>query len=337
MWDDWRWQLRNAVQGDALSVCGLGVEARAVGRIHKRYPAFLTPYALAQLSRGNPADPLNLQALPSENELVEEPGVGMDPFAEKTRAACCYGLKQRFADRVLVMANDRCAMTCRHCTRKGLLEDAEVIRTSAQLAAAVGWVKAHPAVREVLVSGGDPLLLSDARILAFVRGFAALPQIDAARIGTRVPVTLPMRVTEALAHKLGAFKKVWVNTQFNHVRELTPEAAVACGRLVDAGIPVSNQSVLLRGVNDSTETLYDLCTALQRIRVRPYYVFMCDPVAGIAHFRVPLRRARQIERELAVRVGGLALPRFVADVPGSARKIPIAEVRRALGPDGVWL
>ena len=137
-----------------------------------------------------------------------------------------------------------------------------------------------------------------------------------------------MRITESLARKLGAFKKVWVNTQFNHARELTPDAVAACGRLADAGIPVSNQCVLLRGVNDSADTLFGLCTALQRARVRPYYVFMCDPVAGIAHFRVTLRRARQIERELAVRVGGLALPRFVIDLPGSSRKLPIAEARR---------
>ena len=326
-WDDWRWQLRHAAKGAAPEICGLGVAAATAERVHARYSVCLTPYALSLLSRDNPADPLNRQALPSDEELVSEPGMVADPFAEKTGAACCYGLKRRFPDRVLVMANDRCAMACRHCTRKGLLAGAEVVRTPAQLATAVAWVKAHPEVREALISGGDPLLLSDARLLALVRAFARLPQIDAVRIGTRVPVSLPMRITDKLASRLGSFKKVWVNTQFNHVREVTPEAAAACGRLVDAGIPVSNQCVLLRGVNDSTEALYDLCTALQRVRVRPYYAFMCDHVAGIAHFRVPLRRARQIERELAVRVGGLALPRFVSDRPGSARKIPIAELK----------
>jgi len=324
-WSDWRWQLRHAVRG--TEVCAFGVDAQVAARVHERYPILLTPYALAQLCRETPDDPLNRQALPAADELIAERGMVADPFSEKTGAACCYGLKQRFPDRVLVMANDRCAMACRHCTRKGLLKDAEVVRTPAQLAAAVAWVEAHPAVREVLISGGDPLLLSDARLLAIVRAFARLPQIDAVRIGTRVPVTLPMRVTAALARKLGAFKKVWVNTQFNHEREITPDAAAACGRLVEAGIPVSNQSVLLRGVNDSTDAMFALCTALQRIRVRPYYVFQCDPVAGIAHFRVPLNRARKIERELAARVGGLALPRFVIDRPGSVRKMPISELR----------
>lgn len=323
-WDDWRWQLRHAVTGGAPEICELGVSAATAVRVHARYPVKLTPYALSQLSHGNPSDPLNLQALPAADELVDEPGMTADPFSETTGAARCYGLKQRFPDRVLVMAHDTCAMACRHCTRKGLLSGAEVVRTPAQIDEAVAWVKAHPAVREVLLSGGDPLLLSDAKLQALVRAFASLPQIDAVRIGTRVPVTLPMRVTEALARKLGFFKRVWVNTQFNHARELTPEAIIACSRLVDAGIPVSNQCVLLRGVNDSADALFDLCTALQRVRVRPYYVFMCDPVAGISHFRVPLRRARQLERELAVRVGGLALPRFVIDLPGLARKVPIA-------------
>jgi len=321
--EDWRCQLRRAVTGAAPELERFGVQRADAERVHRKYPVKLTPYTLQHLSRGNPADPLNRQALPSLDELVVEKGMIADPFAEKTRAACCFGLKRRFPDRVLVMAHDQCAMACRHCTRKGLLESAEVIRTPAQLAAAVTWVKAHPEVREVLLSGGDPLLLSDRRILTFVRAFAQLPQIDAVRIGTRVPATLPMRVTPELARKLGAFKKVWVNTQFNHVREITPEAVEACARFVEAGIPVSNQAVLLKGVNDSVEALFDLCTGLQRIRVRPYYVFLCDPVAGIAHFRVPARRARQLERELAVRVGGLALPRFVVDLPGSRRKAPL--------------
>ncbi len=322
-WDDWRWQLRHAVTEPSPELCGYGLSVPAAEQVHRRYPLKLTPYALAQLSRDNPADPLNLLALPSVGELLDEPGMVADPFSEQTRAACCHGLKRRFPDRVLVMAHDQCAMACRHCTRKGLLRGAEVVRTPAQLAAAVAWVEAHPEVREVLLSGGDPLLLADTRILTLVRAFARLPQIDAVRIGTRVPVTLPMRVTAELARRLGASKKVWVNTQFNHAREITPEAAACCGRLVDAGIPVSNQCVLLKGVNDSVAALFDLCTGLQRVRVRPYYVFMCDPVAGIAHFRVPLRQARRLERELAVRVGGLALPRFVMDLPGSSRKTPI--------------
>jgi len=322
-WQDWRWQMRHAVVGPVPELAAYGVDLDMAERVHHRYPIRLTPYALSLLRPGAPADPLALQALPAAAELIDEPGMTADPFHETAQAACCHGLKQRFPDRVLVMAHDQCAMACRHCTRKGLLGTADVVRTPSQVAQAVAWVQAHPQVREVLLSGGDPLLLSDRRLTGLVRAFARLPQIDAVRIGTRVPVTLPMRVTPELARALGVSKKVWVNTQFNHAREITPEAVTACACLVDAGIPVSNQTVLLKGVNDSVEALFALCAGLQRIRVRPYYVFLCDPVAGIAHFRVSLRRARSLERELAERIGGLALPRFVMDVPGALCKRPI--------------
>ena len=288
-------------------------------QVHARYPVKISTYVREQI-RKDPGGPWARQALPAIEELIEEPGMAADPFSEKGEAACCYGVKQRFPSRVLVMTTDHCAMNCRHCTRKGLLQQAEVIKTATQLKEAVAFVKAHPLVREVLLSGGDPLMLSDTKLLAFVKAFAALPQIDAVRIGTRIPAVNPSRVTRALAAKLGAFKKVWVNTQFNHERELTPEAVEACALLVEAGIPVSNQSVLLKGVNDSVEALVALCSALQRARVRPYYIFQCDPVAGIAHFRVPLAKARRLARELPKRLGGLACPRLVRDLPGSPCK-----------------
>lgn len=295
------------------------VKSAAWDQVHARYPVKLCAYVREQI-RKDPNGAWAKQALPALEELIEEPGMVADPFAEKTKAACCYGVKQRFPNRVLVMTADACAVNCRHCTRKGLLHQAEVIRTPKQLAVAVAYVKRHPLVREVLLSGGDPLMLSDAKLMDFVKAFASLSQIDAVRIGTRMPAVNPHRVTAALAKKLGACKKVWVNVQFNHVSELTPEAIIACARLVDGGIPVSNQSVLLKGVNDSVEELVALCSALQRARVRPYYVFQCDPVAGIAHFRVPLAKARRIARELPKHLGGLALPRFVRDIPGSPCK-----------------
>ena len=328
-WHDWRWQMRHAVTGHKADLAAFGVSEDVLEQVHRRYPIRISPYALSLLDPSNPRDPLNLQALPSAQELSDTaPDVADDPFGERSEAACCHGLIRRFPDRVLVMAHDRCAMTCRHCTRKNLLPDADVIRTPDQLAAAADWARAHPEIREVLISGGDPLLLSDQRVRSFVKAFADLPQIDAVRIGTRVPVTLPMRVTPALTAALGKSRKVWINTQFNHAREITPEAATACARLADAGIPLSNQSVLLKGVNDSTEALFELCAGLQRIRVRPYYIFMCDPVKGTSHFRVPLAKARRLERELAERIGGLALPRFVIDLPGSYRKTPIGESLR---------
>ncbi len=291
----------------------------ALDRVCTRYPVKISAYIREQI-RTDPDGAWAKQALPALEELIEEPGMVADPFAEKTNAARSYGVKQRFPNRVLVMTSDQCAVNCRHCTRKGLLHQAEVIRTPKQLAVAVAYVRNHPLVREVLLSGGDPLMLSDTKLMDFVNAFASLPQIDAVRIGTRMPAVNPGRITTALVKNLSIYKKVWVNVQFNHVSELTPEAIIACARLVDAGIPVSNQSVLLKGVNDSVEEMVALCSALQRARVRPYYIFQCDPVAGIAHFRVPLAKARRIARELPKHLGGLALPRFVRDIPGSPCK-----------------
>ena len=267
-------------------------------------------------------EPFRLQLEPDAREFAED-GYPADPFGETDGAAGIYGLKQRFEDRVLVMASDSCFMNCRHCTRKWLLADAEVVRTDEELQSCVGYVKAHPQVRDVLLSGGDPLVLPDDEVMRFVDAFAALGQIEVVRVCTRAPCVNPQRVTDALAKRLRECGKVWVNTQFNCAGEVTAEAACACGRLVDAGIPVSCQTVLLAGVNDSVDAMVALFRALQRARVRPYYVFQCDPVAGVSHFRVPLEKARQIAAECAERIGGLALPRFVADVPGAMRKMPL--------------
>ena len=269
--------------------------------------------------------PFRIQLEPDPREF-EEDGYSPDPFGETGESAGVHGLKQRFPDRVLVMTSDSCFMNCRHCTRKGLLAEAEVVRTDEELQNCVDYVKAHPMVRDVLLSGGDPLVLPDDEVLRFVEAFAALGQIEVVRLCTRAPCVNPSRVTEDLARRLRVCGKVWVNTQFNCAEELTPEAVAACGRLVDAGLPVSCQTVLLAGVNDSTEAMLALFRALQRARVRPYYVFQCDPVAGVSHFRVSLERAKEIAAACAERIGGLALPRFVADLPGTTRKIPIEEL-----------
>lgn len=272
-------------------------------------------------------EPFRLQLEPDEREFVEESDeFSADPFGEKEEATGVHGLKQRFDDRVLVMTSDSCFMNCRHCTRKGLLASADVVRSDEELQDCLDYVKAHPLVRDVLLSGGDPLVLPDDEVLRFVDAFASLGQVDVVRLCTRAPCVNPVRVTDKLAKRLRDCGKVWVNTQFNCAGEVTAEAAAACGRLVDSGVPVSCQTVLLAGVNDSVDAMLDLFRVLQRARVRPYYVFQCDPIVGISHFRVPLERAKWIASECAERIGGLALPRFVADVPGSRRKIPIDEL-----------
>ena len=248
---------------------------------------------------------------------------GVDPFGELAGASKVKGLKQRFPDRVLIMTTERCFVNCRHCTRQGLFGRTKVVESAEDLARCVDYVKAHPKVRDVLLSGGDVLTLGDGRVLEFVDAFAKLGQVDVVRVCTRALCANPARVTAKLAKALGRSKKVWVNTQFNCADEVTEEARASAARLVDAGIPVSCQTVLLRGVNDSAEEMLRLFRALTAARIRPYYVFMCDPIAGIGRFRVPLARARAIERKCAESVGGLAMPRFVMDVPGARRKIPI--------------
>jgi len=194
---------------------------------------------------------------------------------------------------------------------------------SANLNAAIGYIHEHPEVREVLISGGDPLLLETSRLDDLLARIAAIEHVEVIRIGSRVPVVMPMRIDDELVAVLRRYRPLWVNTQFNHPRELTGDAKAACIRLADAGIPVSNQCVLLKGINDDFETMRELCTALQRSLVRPYYVFQCDPVAGIAHFRTEAHIGGELQELLRTSVGGLCLPRFVADIAGAGGKTPL--------------
>lgn len=319
-WLDWRWQMRHGFTLDDLfPPASERRPSAAILASAAKYPVFLTPYwlSLALTSRA-----ALLQSMADSRELtLRLPGDSDDPFSEVS-APKLPGLVQRFPDRVLVVASYACPMRCRHCTRKNLLADHK-LPGEGDWEAIRKYILARPKVREVLISGGDPLMLDDDALVERVEFFASLPQIDAVRIGTRVPCTLPMRVTDGLAEALGRTKKVWVNTQVNHASEITPLVAEACGRLVDAGIPVSCQSVLLAGVNDTVDELVDLFCGLQRIRVRPYYVFNGDPVHGTAHFRVPVAQAAALEEACAARVGGLAMPRFVRDIPKAPRKVPI--------------
>lgn len=284
------------------------------------FPEFACPYSKRLAAK---SARFALQVYDPEKPCGRSGRYGPDPFGELTHASKCYGLKQRFPDRVLIMTSDTCFMNCRHCTRQGLLGQAQVVRTDEELRACVDYVKARPEVRDVLLSGGDILTLDDSKVMWFVKAFAELPQVEIVRVCTRAPCTNPSRITAKLAKALGRTKKVWVNTQFNCADELTPAARKAAARLVEAGVPVSCQTVLLKGVNDSVEEMLALLRALSAARIRPYYVFTCDPIAGIDRFRVSRAKARAIERACAESVGGLSLPRFVSDIPGAKRKVPV--------------
>lgn len=291
--------------------------------VTERYPLCITPYYLALAGDAEAASPVLLQCLPDSREL--EGSYRADPFAEdgSTNVA---GLVQRYPDRVLVMTTSACAVSCRHCTRKNLLGP------DRQVAGSEGWeavcraLRERPAVREVILSGGDPLLLETDELDGMLGDLHEIPHIEVVRIGTRVPAVLPMRIDDALAETLAEHRPLWVNTQFNHPAELTDEAMAACERLISRGIPVSNQAVLLRGVNDDVDTLQELCNTLQRNMIRPYYVFQCDPVQGTEHFHTEVGKGVELSRALCRRLGGLAMPRFVADLPGSAGKTPLEEL-----------
>lgn len=308
LWSDWHWQLAHT----------LGAEALGLDAARFPFPCRITPYYASLANWQNPEDPIRRQCCPDERELLPERNsdLGPDPFGECGPAALAPGIKQRFPDRILAMLSTACSTYCRHCTRRGLLAQARC----ADLPTLLSLLDARPGVREVLLSGGDPLLLEDAALLRWVDALAARTQLDAIRLCTRTPAVLPMRWTEPLVDALARSKRLWVQTQFNHPRELTPEAIAAVDRLVERGIPVSNQSVLLRGINDDPAVMTELCARLQRHRIRPYYLFECDPIAGIDHFRTPPEAAPRLREHLLSHLGGLACPRLVRDIPGARHK-----------------
>nr|WP_281382970.1 KamA family radical SAM protein [Dissulfurirhabdus thermomarina] len=318
-WDDWRWQMAHRLRrpGDLGRLPGVSPAAAAVLRV---YPFAVTPYYLSLADWSDPADPIRRQALPDPREIaVRHPGSNPDPLAEAEHMPV-PGLIHRYPDRVLVLAAATCGVLCRHCNRKRFWRGGGRHLRGARLERMAAYVAAHPEVREVILSGGDPLTLSDARLEAYLSRFRAIRHVEVLRVGTRAPVVLPMRITGALCRLLARHRPLWLNTHFNHPRELTAEAARACDRLSRAGIAVSNQTVLLRGVNDRLEVLRALFHGLQRMMVRPYYLFHCDAAAGTDHFRTSVRQGLAIMEGLWGRSGGLTLPAYVVDLPGGGGK-----------------
>jgi lysine 2,3-aminomutase len=251
----------------------------------------------------------------------------VDPLGEVAHEVAPH-LVQRYPDRVLLLATDRCAVYCRFCTRSRMVGSGDGAVSLEQLAPALAWLRAHPEVRDVIISGGDPLAMATDRIVRVVRAVREVPSVETIRLATRVPVTLPMRITGELLAALRPLHPLWVMTHFNHPRELSPQAIEACNRLADAGFPVMNQTVLLAGINDDAETLEQLFRGLVRQRVRPYYLLQADPVRGTGHLRTPIDRGVQLMKALQGRLTGIALPRLICDTPGGYGKVPV-------GPDYV--
>ncbi|MCG8554305.1 MAG: KamA family radical SAM protein [Proteobacteria bacterium] len=325
-WSDWRWQLRHAVCSveqlesrlDLSQPERLGAQRALAGG----FPLAVTPYYLALCDRTDPGCPIRLQCVPRIDEANAMAGDLEDPLGERAHEVA-PNLIQRYPDRALLLATDRCAVYCRFCTRSRMVGGGGGTRSLAKLAPAFAYLRAHPEIQDVIVSGGDPLVMSSSRLAELLDQLAAIDSVLFVRMATRTPVTLPQRVTPRLCQSLRRHPATWIMTHFNHPRELTAEAREACAMLCDHGLPVMNQTVLLRGVNDDAPTLAALFRGLVRSRVRPYYLLQMDPVRGSGHLRTPLARGIEIMSELQGRLSGIALPKLIVDTPGGRGKVPV--------------
>jgi lysine 2,3-aminomutase len=324
-WNDWKWQFRNRVRSLKQLASWLNQPVASLapcGPVLRTYPVAITPYYLSLLDPADENDPLRRQCFPDPRELNFSLGGVEDPLAEE-RDMPVPGLIHRYPDRCLAIVTGTCAVFCRHCNRKRMWSVDKRGRTRERLQTMVDHIARTPALREVIVSGGDPLLIPERLLDWFLGALRAIPHVEVLRIGSRAPVTLPMRITPELCTMLKRHRPLWFNTQFNHCREITEESTRACEMLLAAGIPVGNQSVLLRGVNDDYESMRDLLYGLERISVRPYYLFQCDPVRGTDHFRAEIWTGIEIMESLWRNISGLCLPRYVLDCSGGRGKIPL--------------
>jgi len=323
-WNDWLWQMKNRIRTMAQLTEWFPVlrERLDLELVAGKYPMAITPYYASLIKTPDPSDPIFRMCVPDLAELNNPPFLRDDPLEEEQDMPV-WGLVHRYPDRALLLVTTGCSLYCRHCTRKRVAGTREVSISPSRLAKAAAYLAAHPEITDVIVSGGDPFTLPTGTIENVLATIRAVPSVQIIRIGTRTPVVLPMRITDELTEMLRKYHPLWVNTHFNHPDELTTEAAEACARLADAGIPLGNQSVLLRGINDTPRTIEDLCRGLIRMRVRPYYLFQCDLVRGIEHFRTPISRGLEIMEYLRGRVSGLAIPTFVVDAPHGGGKIPV--------------
>ncbi len=327
---DWRWQLRArlSTREEIERQLTLTADERAgLAAAPDQFRVGVTPYYFSLIDRDHPSCPVRMQVIPRTGELVTEPGELLDPLGEDAHRPV-NAIFHRYPDRCLLLALDRCAIYCRHCNRRRLVGQNESSISRQDLADAVDYIQRTPAIRDVLISGGDPLTLSTDRLEEIVAAVRAISHVEIIRIGTRVPVVLPMRVDDELCAMLRRYHPLFINTHFNHPVELTPEARAACGKLADAGIPLGNQTVLLRGVNSSARVLRKLFTELLRCRVRPYYLFQGDVAQGTGHLRTAVETGIELMEQLRGHISGLAVPHLVIDTPGGMGKVSI-------GPDYV--
>lgn len=324
-WNDWHWQVKNRIETvDELKkyIKLTAEEEEGIRESLKTLRMAITPYYLTLIDPENPHCPIRKQAIPTVEELKRSPADLEDPLHEDSDSPV-PGLTHRYPDRVLFLITDMCSMYCRHCTRRRFAGQHDCATPEKQIDDCIDYIARTPQVRDVLLSGGDALLVSDEKLEYIISRLRAIPHVEIIRIGSRTPVVLPQRITPELVNMLKKYHPIWLNTHFNHPNEVTPESKQACARLADAGIPLGNQSVLLRGVNDCTHIMKKLVHELVKMRVRPYYIYICDLSLGIGHFRTPVSKGIEIIENLRGHTSGYAVPTFVVDAPGGGGKIPV--------------
>ncbi len=335
-WNDWRWQLRNRIRdlsGLARIIRLNDDERAAVSRHAGPLPVGITPYYASLFSETDAAQPLRRTHIPVGDEYLRLPGEFDDPLGED-RHAVVPGLVHRYPDRVLFLTTGFCSTYCRYCTRSRMVGgSAEYTFSRHQWQRAIDYIAAHPQIRDVLLSGGDPLTIATDKLEWLLSRLRAIPHVEFLRLGTKVPLVLPQRVTRGLVRMLRRYHPLWMSLHVTHPDELTPEVAESTARLANAGIPLGSQTVLLRGINDDLDTMRTMMHALLKLRIRPYYLYQCDPISGSAHFRTPVETGLRIIEGLLGHTTGYAVPHFVIDAPGGGGKIPLLP-KYVIGRDG---
>lgn len=327
-WKDWKWQVRHSIRTieEFENLTGIhfdDLEKEELEKTINRFPLSITPYYLSLINVENfRHDPVYKQSFLDSRELLISPCEMKDPLAEDHDSPV-PGITHRYPDRVLFLVSNVCAMYCRHCTRKRKVGDVDYIPDREQIKKGIDYIRNTPQVRDVLLSGGDPFMLPDDYLDWILTELQSIPHVQVIRIGTRTPVTLPYRITDNLVNMLKKHHPLWVNTHFNHPREITDSAKEALTKLADAGIPLGNQSVLLADVNDCPRIMKELVQQLVKNRVRPYYIYQCDLSEGLSHFRTPVTKGIEIMESLIGHTSGFAVPTYVIDAPGGGGKIPV--------------
>lgn len=324
-WNDWMWQVAHSIKSaDELATYFelTDQEKKNISKCLETFRMAITPYYASLINVDDRNDPIRRQSVPTIEETFPCVDDLSDPLGEEEESPVPC-IVHRYPDRVLFLVTMKCSMYCRHCTRRRVVGEVDKVIDEATLQGAANYIRQHSEIRDVLISGGDPLVMSTAKLEHIISTIRAIKHVDIIRIGTRVPVVLPMRITDDLVEMLKKYHPIWINTHFNHPNEITEASELACEKLVDAGIPLGNQSVLLRGINDNTATMKELLLKLVHMRVRPYYLYQCDLSRGIGHFRTTVDTGIKIMHELTGFISGYAIPRYVIDAPTGGGKIPI--------------